>query len=192
MGPRWRTGNSGTRSARTAVPTAWSFMRRSSKASTDMPCRCASCRIRASVCGEMSRPMPTAPFSALPFILRLSRSFVTAALQKRRGAQRWRSALRTQRAQHRQRRCLLALLRPKQPAVRRQALAGLAWRRRQRGKGVRYLFRVGLGFAGCFAIRIALPHSIPIPSSHTAGFVGWQSGYSRCASLDCEAFSHCK
>src|ERR1700687_2405449 len=40
------------------------------------------------------------------------------------------AGLSTQRAQHRQRR-LLALLRPKQPAVRGQALAGVACRRRQ-------------------------------------------------------------
>src|ERR1700730_9590595 len=41
------------------------------------------------------------------------------------------AGLSTQRAQHRQRR-LLALLRPKQPTVRGQALAGVACRRRQK------------------------------------------------------------
>src|SRR5271157_2515015 len=40
------------------------------------------------------------------------------------------AGLSTQRARHRQRR-LLALLRPKPPAVRGQALAGVACRRRQ-------------------------------------------------------------
>jgi hypothetical protein len=47
------------------------------------------------------------------------------------------------------------------------------------GKGVRYVFWVGLGSARCFPIRIAPPHSLPIPSSHTAGFVGWHSGCCR-------------
>jgi hypothetical protein len=61
-------------------------MRRSSRASTDMPCRCASCRIRASVCGEMSRPMPTAPFPGFLFILRPPRSFVTRASAQRSSA----------------------------------------------------------------------------------------------------------
>jgi hypothetical protein len=40
--------------------------------------------------------------------------------------------LSTERAQHRQRRRLLAPLRPKPPAVRGQALAGAAFRRRQK------------------------------------------------------------
>src|SRR5713226_4792955 len=47
------------------------------------------------------------------------------------GEQHPHAGLSTQRAQHRQRRRLLALLRPKQPAVRGQALAGVACRRRQ-------------------------------------------------------------
>ena len=42
------------------------------------------------------------------------------------GEQHPHAGLSTQRAQHRQRRRLLALLRPKQPAVRGQALAGVA------------------------------------------------------------------
>jgi hypothetical protein len=38
-------------------------------------------------------------------------------------------------------------------------------------KGVRDLFRGDLGSAGCFPMRFAPPHSIPIPSTHTASFV---------------------
>src|SRR3989442_12401005 len=48
------------------------------------------------------------------------------------GEQHPHAGLSTQRAQHRQRRRLLALLRPKPPAVRGQALAGVACRGRQK------------------------------------------------------------
>ena len=48
------------------------------------------------------------------------------------GEQHPHAGLSTQRAQHRQRRRLLALLRAKPPAVRGQALAGVTCRRRQK------------------------------------------------------------
>ena len=48
------------------------------------------------------------------------------------GEQHPHAGLSTQRAQHRQRRRLLALLRPKPPAVRGQALPGVACRRRHK------------------------------------------------------------
>jgi hypothetical protein len=48
------------------------------------------------------------------------------------GEQHPHAGLSTQRAQHRQRRRILALLRPKQPAVRGRAFAGVACRQRQK------------------------------------------------------------
>src|SRR3989442_9005639 len=83
---------------------------------------------------------PTCPRSCRPCAMRARTTWSSSApgvlerllAVRGLGEQHPHAGLSTQRAQHRQRRRLLALLRPKQPAVRGQALAGVACRRRQK------------------------------------------------------------